>query len=94
MVLLVTLLILINSVLLIAIGLIRQENPFDVWVLLLLAMGNVVAFLLGAIITHDAPMRALASLGTNLLPVIVAVGGVVLLFFLLAVFRHRENSSS
>ena len=86
-------LLLINLVVLLAIGLVRQQNPFDVLMLILVMIGNAIAFVGAALLTHGNMMNALGSLAANVLPVMFVAGGVALLMFVMtdrSRSRHRR----
>lgn len=76
-------LILINFLLLLVIGLIRQDNPFEVWLLGVVIAANLVAFVVAAVLTHNNPLNALTGLATNALPILVPVCGLVVLLFMM-----------
>ncbi len=82
---------LVNLLLLIGIGLIRQQNPFDLMVLGLLIVGNVMGVLAAAILTSDNSVSALSGLATNLLPFAFTAGGIALLLVVL-MFGRGDRS--
>ena len=81
---------LVNLLLLIGICLIRQQNPFDLMVLGLLIVGNVMVVLAAAILTSDNSVSALSGLATILLPFAFIAGGIALL---IVVFPKRGARS-
>ena len=86
-------LIVINFVLLLVIGLIRQDNPFEVWVMGVVMAGNAVAFVAAAILTHESPLSALNGLVTNALPLVLPACGFALVLFMMTTARPRRRRS-
>ena len=85
-------LLIVNLFLLLWIGLIRHQNPFDIWVLLVLVVGNGLILAAAAIVGHDSPATALTHLITNLLPFLVLIGGAALLLVVLTVGGGKKKS--
>ena len=86
-------LLLVNLVVLLAIGVVRQQNPFDVGMLILVVIGNVCTFVAASLLTHGNRVNALTGLAANVFPfVFVAVGIAVLLFVMTdrSDKRHRR----
>ena len=77
-------LLLINLILLIGIGMIGQENPLDLKVVLLLALANIVLLVSTAVMTHQDPLKALGELGNKLLPFGLCVGTALALLLIIA----------
>jgi hypothetical protein len=84
-------LILINVLVLLALGVIRQENPLEVWLFCLLAVANGAVFLIAAILASDNALEALTALMTNILPFAAALLGFASLMALMAVSRRGKH---
>jgi len=87
-------LLLVNLALFIAIGLIRQANPFEVWIGFLLAIGNVVTLAAAALLTHGNSMHALSSFASNLFPLFFVACGVALLLFVMTDRSPKRHTRS
>ena len=84
----------INLALLLLIGLIRQQNPFEIWVLALLVVGNLAMILFAAFLTHGNWVKALSALATNFFPVLFVAGGLALLMFVMSYGTRDRRSRS
>ena len=80
----------VNLALLLFLGFIRQENPFDLLVLAGLVVLNLICFVMAAIVTYDSPSDAVLGLLRNAAPVLVIVGTTVILVLVNVDFRSHE----
>ena len=85
---------LVNLLLLIGIGFIRQPNPLDLIVPGLLIVGNGMVVLAAAVLTSDNSVSALIGLATTLLPFALTAGGIALLLVVLMFGNPKRGARS